>query len=101
MTIAILILCFGLSSSPVDGKWWNVEAGGQRGNQTIELDLLEKDGKLLGTIKEFAPEPRDILNGKLTGNSFSFDSNGLMNGRDVTVIWSGEFKGDEMRSEER
>lgn len=96
MTLVIAMGSIVSVSSPVDGKWWNVEAGGARGNQTISLDLQEKDGRLLGTIKEFTAQPRDILNGKVNSNAFSFETAGFVNGRDVTVLWSGSVTGNEM-----
>jgi hypothetical protein len=94
--VTIVAACLAIIGSPVDGKWWNVEAGGTRGYQTISLDLLEKDGSLIGTVKEFTAQPRDISNGKVTGNFFKFETAGLMNGRDITVIWFGEVNRDEM-----
>ena len=83
-------------TSPVAGKWWSIQAGGPGASQGISMNLAVQETKLTGTITEFTPQPRAILNGVTNGNRFSFETVGLMNGKEITVLWAGEVAGDEM-----
>lgn len=80
----------GVPTPSITGTWSNIESGGTRGSQTITLALVEKDGNLTGTVKEFTPQPRNILKGTVSGNQFTFETTALLNGRAGTMIWSGE-----------
>src|SRR3954470_4571266 len=96
LAMIILITFVSIATSPVAGKWWSIEAGGSRGNQSISLRLAVQDANLTGTVTEFTSQPRAILKGTTNGNDFTFETTGFFNGKEVTVIWSGNVTDDEM-----
>jgi hypothetical protein len=86
--IAILcVLTFAVMAADVTGKWtW--EQQGQNGATTVSLSLKADGGKLTGTL-DGGRGPTEISDGKVDGNSISFNVKRNMRGTDVVTPYKG------------
>jgi hypothetical protein len=98
--IAILcVLTFAVMAADVTGKWtW--EQQGQNGATTVSLSLKADGGKLTGTL-DGGRGPTEISDGKVDGNSISFNVKRNMRGTDVVTPYKGivNESGDSMKIE--
>jgi hypothetical protein len=99
--IAILcVLTFAVMAADVTGKWtW--EQQGQNGATTSTLTLKADGGKLTGTLDGGRGGPVEISDGKVDGNSISFNVKRNMRGTDVVTPYKGIINdsGDSMKIE--
>src|SRR5580704_5761670 len=86
--IAILcVLTFAVMAADVSGKWtW--EQQGQNGATTTTLTLKVDGGHLTGTL-DGGRGPTEISDGKVDGNSISFNVKRNMRGTDVVTPYKG------------
>jgi hypothetical protein len=98
--IAILcVLTFAVMAADVTGKWtW--EQQGQNGATTTTLTLKADGGKLMGSL-DGGRGPVEISDGKVDGNSISFNVKRNMRGTDVVTPYKGivNDSGDSMKIE--
>jgi hypothetical protein len=98
--IAILcVLTFAVMAADVSGKWtW--EQQGQNGATTTTLTLKVDGGKLMGSL-DGGRGPTEISDGKVDGNSISFNVKRNMRGTDVVTPYKGivNDSGDSMKIE--
>ena len=81
------------SSTGIDGKWESTQTT-PRGELKVTLDLKSEDGTLRGTVTGPAGQPQEIKNGKIDHDKVRFETNALVNGEQLTILWSGTLSGD-------
>jgi hypothetical protein len=98
LALAFLFVTLGsltALAADVSGKWTaNVET--PRGTQTLTFDLHVDGANLTGTITS----PRgtsDIKDGKVDGDSLSFNQAVSFNGNDFTINYTGKVDGDTIK----
>lgn len=98
LALALLFVSLGsltALAADLNGKWTaNVET--PRGTQTITFNFHADGDKLTGTITT----PRgdsDIKDGKIDGDSLSFDQAVSFNGNDFTIHYAGKADGDSIK----
>src|SRR5687767_12789107 len=96
----LALLALGASASAADatGTWkWTV----QRGDQPIEttLKLMQDGEKLTGTISGRQGTETAIENGKVSGETVSFEVTREFNGNRFTMTYSGKLAEDTITGE--
>ncbi len=85
-----MLICFGIALN-LTGKWegyFHIPSGG--GDVAVSATFVQKDSILTGFIT--GPDGSlDISNGKVSGDSFSFDVDGTASG---TIHNTGKYYGD-------
>ncbi len=95
----VLLLIAGLAfAAGIDGKWEGTFEGGM-GGQPMKLSYdFKADGNTLkGTTVSAQNSTIQIQNGKIDGNNISFDVPVDMNGMKMTVAYTGELSGNELK----
>jgi hypothetical protein len=97
----VVLLCtmFALSSlvalaADVTGKWVS-EAGGKGGPQTFTLK--QSGSALTGNVEGGRGGAAEIKNGKVDGDTISFEVNREMGGNPITIKYSGSVSGNSMK----
>ncbi len=97
-TTVLLLFASLAFAGNIDGKWAGTFAGGQ-GGQEMQLDYeLKTNGKkLTGTTVGGEGSRIEIMNGTIDGNKIAFDVPIDMNGMKMTIAYTGELSGDELK----
>lgn len=83
----------GKSSSGAAGKWIIKD-----GENEMTLDLKVDGSKVTGTlVNPQMPGAVEIRNGKIEGDSISFEYERQMNGQGTRIVWTGTLAGDEIK----
>lgn len=83
----------GGPSTGAAGKWIIKD-----GDSEIRLELKVDGSKLTGTlVNPQMPGTVEIRNGKIEGDSISFDYERQMNGQGTTIVWTGTLAGNELK----
>jgi hypothetical protein len=97
-----------MAADSISGKWTYEQPGRGGGNPTVvTLDLKVAGGVVTGTIlmpmggrggaAPAAPTPTEIKNGKVTGDSFTFDVVRTTPNGDMTTKYEGVAAGGELK----
>jgi hypothetical protein len=74
------------------GKWTGVD----QNKHPVTLELVVKGEVATGTLS-VGPDPvKTLANGKVQGITVTFTTPNMMNGREITIAWSGELKDDRL-----
>jgi hypothetical protein len=101
MKIRLALLTFALAAvvafaADATGKWtW--EQQGRAGTQTLTLTLKADGGNLTGTLAGGRGGDVEISDGKVNGDSVSFNVIREFQGNKITIKYSGKISGDEMK----
>ena len=95
--LGLAVVLFALSSvgalaADVSGKWTG-ETQGRMGPQTMNFDFHVDGSTLTGTITTMRGDT-PIKNGKVDGDTISFDQVMDMNGNSMTINYKGVASGD-------
>jgi hypothetical protein len=112
-TILLVVVCVAMAADAITGKWTMEQAGRQGGPPRVTTFDLKVDGATLtGTISAPggrgmgggggaapggappAPTPVAISNGKVNGNTITFDVTRDMGGQSMTTKYEGKVNGD-------
>lgn len=95
MMVFVLTLVAVVSSSGqsgLAGKWTGVD----QNNHPVTLELVVNGENATGTVS-IGPDPvKTLANGKVQGTTVTFTTPATMNGREMTIAWSGELKDDRL-----
>jgi hypothetical protein len=98
IALALLVVTLGAATTlaaDITGKWkGTVET--PRGAQELSFDFHADGAKLTGTVTS----PRgtsDITEGKIDGNTITFQQKISFNGNDFTIDYSGKVDGDTIK----
>ena len=93
--VFVLTLLAAVSSaaqSGLAGKWSGVD----QNNHPVTLELVVKGEEATGTLS-VGPDPvKTLADGKVQGNTLTFTTPSIMNGREITITWRGELKDDRL-----
>jgi hypothetical protein len=103
-TIPLLVLCAAMAADLISGKWTMSQEARNGGPPRVTTFDLKADGTTLtGTVAApmagrggGAPTPIAIANGKVNGNSISFDVIRTFAGNPATTKYEGTVSGDTM-----
>lgn len=87
------LFVLGAAAADVNGKY-AAETTGRRGPQTIVFDLKTDGAKLTGTVSGRGPEPAAIENGKVDGDTITFQTTMNMQGNTMKMNYTGKVSGD-------
>jgi autotransporter translocation and assembly factor TamB len=94
LSCALAVAAF---AADVTGKW-TAEVAGRGGNTMTQTFTLKADGAALtGTVSGGRGGDASITNGKVDGDTISFDVTREMGGNSVTMHYSGKVAGDEIK----
>src|ERR1035438_3071170 len=104
-TILLLIALVAVAADAISGKWTVSQEGRNGGPPRIStLDLKVNGAALTGTLTMTAgmnggdpPPPAPISNGKVNGNSVTFDVVRDFNGNSMTMKYEGTEIGNDMK----
>ena len=104
-TILLLIALVAVAADAISGKWTVSQEGRNGGPPRIStLDLKVNGAALTGTLAMTAgmnggdpPPPAPISNGKVNGNSVTFDVVREFNGNSMTMKYEGTVTGNDMK----
>jgi hypothetical protein len=104
VTTVLLVVALGLWAADASGKW-TFEQQGRQGAQTVTLDLKVDGSNLTGTMSGGmggrqgggAPQPAQISEGKVDGNTISFKVVREFNGNQFVTSYKGTVEGDSMK----
>ena len=95
LIVFVLTLLASMSSaaqSGLAGKW----TGTDQNNHPVTLELVVKGEEATGTLS-VGPDPvKTLADGKVQGTTVTFTTPTMMNGREITITWRGEFKDDRL-----
>ena len=95
MMVFVLMLVAAVSSeaqSGLAGKWTGVD----QNDHPVTLELVVKGEEATGTLS-VGPDPvKTLANGKAQGNTVTFTTPVMINGRETTITWRGELKDDRL-----
>ncbi|HEX4227777.1 MAG TPA: hypothetical protein VHZ07_03845 [Bryobacteraceae bacterium] len=81
-------------AADVTGKW-TAQMQGRNGTQEVSMNLKADGDKLTGTMGGRMGDT-DISNGKIDGDTISFDVVREFNGNSMTMHYTGKVSGDEI-----
>ena len=95
----VLLLFASLSfAAGIDGKWAGTFSGGMGGQEMqLDYDFKANGKKLTGTTVGGENNRIEIQNGTIDGNKITFDVPVDTNGMKMTVAYTGELSGDELK----
>lgn len=96
---SILLLVAGLAfGAEIDGKWAGTFDSGMGGQpMNLSYDFKADGNKLTGTTVGAENSTIEIKNGTIDGNKVTFDVPVDMNGMKMTIAYTGELSGDELK----
>src|SRR5262245_23370534 len=96
VVLTVLAVVSSAAQSGLAGKWTGVEQG--RGNVThpVSLELVVKGEEATGTVSIGEDPVKTLANGKVQGNTVTFTTPAVMNGREISITWRGELKDDRL-----
>ncbi|NLD36481.1 MAG: hypothetical protein GX654_06400 [Desulfatiglans sp.] len=96
---SILLLVAGLAfGAGIDGKWAGTFDSGMGGApMELSYDFKADGNKLTGTTVGAENSTIDIQNGTIDGSKITFDVPVDMGGMKMTVAYTGELAGDELK----
>ena len=90
--LTLLAVVSAAAQSGLAGKWTGVD----QNNHPVTLELVVKGEEANGTLA-IGPDPvKTLANGKVQGNTVTFTTPTMMNGREITITWRGELKDDRL-----
>ena len=90
--LTLLAVMLSAAQSGLAGKWTGVD----QNNHPVTLELAVKGEEATGTLS-VGPDPvKTLANGKVQGTTVTFTTPATMNGREITITWSGELKDDRL-----
>ncbi len=90
--LALVAVVSPSAQSGLAGKW----TGADQNDHPVTLELVVKGEEATGTLS-VGPDPvKTLTNGKAQGTSVTFTTPAMMNGREITITWRGELKGDRL-----
>jgi hypothetical protein len=103
-TILLLVVCAAMAADDISGKWTMSQAARNGGPPRVTTFDLKVDGMTLtGTVSSplggrgaGEPTPIAIANGKVKGNTISFEVVRTFSGNSVTTKYEGTLAGDTM-----
>jgi len=106
-TTILMVFAFGAFAADITGKWTG-QVQGRQGAQDITLNLKADGAKLTGTVigggggrrgggGGGAAQPREISDGKVDGNNFSFTVKTEAGGQTRTTTYTGTLAGEELK----
>jgi hypothetical protein len=76
------------AQSGLAGTWTGVD----QNKHPVTLELTVKGEEATGTLS-VGPDPeKTVTDGKVQGNTVTFTTPSMMNGRELTITWRGELK---------
>ncbi len=97
-TTALLLFASLAFAAGIDGKWSGTFEGGMGGQpMNLSYEFKAEGNKLTGTTVGGQNSTIEIQNGKIAGNKISFDVPVDMNGMKMTISYTGELSGDELK----
>lgn len=97
-TLALLFISSLAFAAGIDGKWEGTFEGGMGGQpMKLSYEFKAEGKKLTGTTLGGQGAKIDIQNGKIDGNTITFDVPVDMNGMKFTVQYTGSLSGDELK----
>jgi hypothetical protein len=75
------------AQSGLAGKWTGVD----QNDHPVTLELVVKGEEATGTLS-VGPDPVKTVAGRVQGTTVTFTTSSMMNGRELTITWRGEFK---------
>jgi hypothetical protein len=105
VTTVLLVAALGLWAADVTGKW-TFQQEGRNGAQTVTLDLKADGSTLTGTVTGGmggrgggggAPQPAQISEGKVDGDTIIFKVVQEFNGNQMVTSYKGTVQGDTMK----
>jgi hypothetical protein len=104
-TIPLLMVCVAIAADAISGKWTMSQEARNGGPPRVTTFDLKADGKTLtGTVTApmggrggGSPTPVPIANGKVKGNTITFDVVRTFSGKPATTTYQGTVSGDTMR----
>ena len=92
MVLTLLVAVSSAAQSRLAGKWTGVD----QNKHAVTLELVVKGEEATGTLS-VGPDPvKTLANGKVQGTTVTFTTSSMMNGREITITWRGEFKDDRL-----
>ena len=80
------------AQSGLAGTWTGVD----QNKHPVTLELTVKGEEATGTLS-VGPDPeKTVTDGKVQGNTVTFTTPAMMNGREITITWRGELKDDRL-----
>jgi opacity protein-like surface antigen len=105
LTVVVLLVAAtaAIAADAISGKWVMEQAGrGGMPGMTVTYEFKVEGSKLTGTVKfpgfgdMEAPPPSPITNGKIEGNTISFEVTREMMGNSMTQKYEGVLNGDQL-----
>jgi hypothetical protein len=93
--LAGLLLAAMVWAADVTGKWTGEMEGRNGQKREVSLNLKADGDKLTGTVGGRMGDT-DISNGKIAGDTISFDVVREFNGNSMTLHYTGKVSGDEI-----
>lgn len=105
VTTVLLVVALGLWAADASGKWTFEQQGRQGNTQTVTLDLKVDGSTLTGTMTGGmggrqgggAPQPAQISEGKVDGNTITFKVVREFNGNQMVTSYKGTVEGDTIK----
>ncbi len=98
LTAAFLLVATLAFGADIDGKWAGTFDSGMGGQpMNLSYDFKADGNKLTGTTVGAENSTIEILNGKIDGNKITFDVPVDMGGMKMTIAYTGELSGDELK----
>jgi hypothetical protein len=92
MVLTLLAAVSLPAQSGLAGKWTGVD----QNKHPVTLELTVKGEAATGTLS-VGPDPvKTLTDGKVQGTTVTFTTASQMNGREITITWSGELKDDRL-----
>jgi hypothetical protein len=80
------------AQSGLAGKWTGVD----QNKHPVTLELVVTGEEATGSLA-IGPDPgKTLADGKAQGNTVTFTTPAMMNGREITITWRGELKDDHL-----
>ena len=110
-TILLVVVCVAMAADTITGKWTMSQAGRNGGPDRVTTFVLKVDGATLtGTVMAPAmggpgaapggapPAPQELAlkNGKVSGNTISFDVTRTTPNGDMVTKYEGTVSGDDL-----
>jgi len=83
------------AQSTLAGKWTGDEKSA-RGAVPVVLELELKNAEATGAVTLGQNPSQAIVDGKVNGDSLTFRTVTVLNGKEISVMWQGNVKGDEL-----
>jgi hypothetical protein len=96
LAIACVTTIAAVAAQELAGKWVGDEQG--RGNVTypVALELVVKGSEVTGTVSVGEDPIKTVRDGKVDGDTITFTTPAMMNGREIGMTWRGTLKGGEL-----